>query len=169
MSALRLRNLIVWFGFHRVDEVGELDRILDEEDRNVVPHHVPHAFIRVKLDGESAHIARGIGRTAAAGDRAESQEQRRAFARLLKQSRFGEFRNRIRALEKPMCRRTSSVHHPFRDALVIEVLHLLAVVEILQQCRSASASFQRILVVADDKSLIARHRLAGRDGVFLEI
>ncbi len=76
----RLRNLIVRLGLHRVDQVGKLDGILDEEDRDVVADQIPHAFVGVKLDGKSAHVARRIRRPARAGHRGEPHEHRRLLA-----------------------------------------------------------------------------------------
>src|SRR5512141_3114248 len=64
----RLRKAAVGFHLDGMDEVGELDGILDEEDRNVVTDQVPVAFLGVKLDGKSAYVARGIDRARAAGD-----------------------------------------------------------------------------------------------------
>jgi hypothetical protein len=48
-----------------VDEVTELERITDEEDRRIVAHKVPISFFGVELDCKAAHIAFGIGRAAA--------------------------------------------------------------------------------------------------------
>ncbi len=44
MRAARLRESPVRFHFHRVHEVGELDCILDEEDRDVVSDQIPITF-----------------------------------------------------------------------------------------------------------------------------
>ena len=48
----------------RVDEVGEVHRIPDEEYGRVVADQIPVARLRVELDGESARIACRVGRTA---------------------------------------------------------------------------------------------------------
>src|SRR5512141_1450259 len=64
----RLRKAAVGFHFYRMDEVGEFDGILDEENRDVVADQVPIAFLSVKLNRKSAHVTRGIYRTSAAGD-----------------------------------------------------------------------------------------------------
>ena len=39
-----LRIALVGLHLHRMDEVGEFDRVLDEEDRNVVADEIPIAF-----------------------------------------------------------------------------------------------------------------------------
>jgi len=58
----------------RVDEVGELERVADEEDRRVVAHQVVVAVLGVELDGETARVAYGVGRTACAGHGREARE-----------------------------------------------------------------------------------------------
>ena len=68
-----------------VDQVGELDRILDEEDRDVVADEVPVAFLGVELHGEAAHIAREIAGAFVAGNRREAHEGGRLLARALEQ------------------------------------------------------------------------------------
>lgn len=40
MSSGCLRNLIVWTGFHRVNEIRELYGVLDEKHRDVVPDNI---------------------------------------------------------------------------------------------------------------------------------
>ena len=44
-----------------MDQVGELERIPNEEHRRVVTHHVPVSFLRVELDGESTGVAGRVG------------------------------------------------------------------------------------------------------------
>ena len=73
IAVMRLR-------LHRMDQVGKLHRVLDEEDRHVVADQVPVAFVGVELDGEAAHVARGVGRAAFAGDGREAHEHRRPLA-----------------------------------------------------------------------------------------
>ena len=59
---------------HGVVEVGELERIAQEEHRRVVADQIPVAFFGVELHGEAADIALGIGRAALAGDGREARE-----------------------------------------------------------------------------------------------
>ena len=60
MRSGRLRKAAVGFHFYGMDQIGKFDRILDEEDRDIITDQVPVAFLCVKLDGKSAHVARGI-------------------------------------------------------------------------------------------------------------
>jgi hypothetical protein len=60
VGGLTLRNLVVGFGLHGVNEVRELDRFLYEKYGNVVPHNVPIPLLRVKLGGKAANISNGV-------------------------------------------------------------------------------------------------------------
>src|ERR1700690_312454 len=63
-----LRIVAVGLHLDRMDEIGKLDRILDEEDGNVVADKVKIALIRIEFDGEDPHVAwKGSG-ARAAGD-----------------------------------------------------------------------------------------------------
>ena len=59
----------------RVDEVGELRRVLDEEDRDVVADEVPVALLGVHLHREPAHVAGEVGGSEVAGDGREPDER----------------------------------------------------------------------------------------------
>ena len=62
VCGLRLGERPVGLLLGRMDQIGELDGILDEEHRDVVADDVPVALLRVHLDGEAAHVARQIAR-----------------------------------------------------------------------------------------------------------
>ena len=49
----------VWLFLHRMDQVGKLDRVLDEENRDIVADDVPVA-LRVELHGETPYISRQV-------------------------------------------------------------------------------------------------------------
>ncbi len=59
---LCLRKLPVGRGLHRMDQVGKLDRILNEENRDIVADQIPIALLRIELDGETADVTGKIGR-----------------------------------------------------------------------------------------------------------
>ena len=46
MGAAGLRIAAIGLHLHRVDQVGELDRVLDEEDRDIVADQIPIALLR---------------------------------------------------------------------------------------------------------------------------
>jgi hypothetical protein len=80
VGRLRLREAAVGLRLHRVDQVGELDRVLDEEHRDVVADEVPVALLGVELDGEAADVAGEVERALAAGDGREADETLGALA-----------------------------------------------------------------------------------------
>ena len=157
VRAGRLWHLVVRLGLDGVHQVGELDRILDEEHRNVVADQVVVAFPGVELDGKTAHVAHCIGRTARAGHIRKAHEDRRAQRRVLQKVGAGELRHRLVELEIPVRGRATGVHHALGNALVVEVRDLLAQDEVFEQRRAARAGFERIVVVRD------RHALVGRE------
>lgn len=58
----------LWVPLLRVDEVGELHWVTDEEHGGVVPSHIPVAVLSVELDGEAPWVAVGIGGTLLSSD-----------------------------------------------------------------------------------------------------
>ena len=159
---LGLRELAVRLRLDRVDDVGELDRVLDEEDRDVVADDVPVAFLRVQLHGEAAHVAGEIERALAAGDRRETHERRRALTRPLEDVGPREVGQRLVRLEIAVCAVATGVHDTLGDPLVIEVEDLLAEVEVLEQRRPPLADPQRVLVVRDRHALLGGEAAAAR-------
>ena len=77
-----LRIAAVGLHLHGMDEIGELDRVLDEEHRDVVADEIPVAFLGVELDGEAAHVARRVHRAGPARHRREAHEHLRLLADL---------------------------------------------------------------------------------------
>ena len=170
VRGLRLRKAAVRLLLGRVDQVGELDRVLDEEDRDVVADEVPVALLGVELDREAAHVARQVGRALVAGDRREAHERLGLLARPLEEVGAGHVAERLVGLEEAVRAEAAGVHDPLGDALVVEVEDLLAEVEVLEQRRAARGRpAQRVLVVGDRHALLRRqHRnIAARDLVRL--
>ena len=102
VRGLGLREAAVRRLLGRVNHVRELDRVLDEEDRNVVPNHVPVAGAGVELDGEAAHVTGQVGGALVPGHGGEPDERRRAQARLVEQVGPGEVGQRLVVLEVPV-------------------------------------------------------------------
>src|ERR1700720_62090 len=69
VSRSRLWNFVVWLGLDRMDQVGKLDCVLDEEHRHIVADEVPDPFVGIKLDREAAHVASAVSRPAGAARR----------------------------------------------------------------------------------------------------
>ena len=78
--ALGAAQVGVRVALHGLVQVGELERVAEEEHRRVVAHQVPVAFLGVHLHGEAADVALGIGRATLAGHGGKAHEQRRLFA-----------------------------------------------------------------------------------------
>ena len=154
VGRLRLGEVAVGLGLGGVDQVGELDRVLDEEDRDVVADEVPVALLGVELHGEAADVAGEVGRALAAGDGREPDEDRRLLALALEQVGAGDVGERLVVLEVAVGPVAAGVDDPLGDALVVEVEDLLAEVEVLQQGRAAGAGPERVLVVGDGNSLL---------------
>ncbi|MCY1333938.1 hypothetical protein D9M69_196790 [compost metagenome] len=159
-------DLVVRLGFHRVDEVGELDGVLDEEHRHVVADQVEVALVGIELHREAAHVAHRVGGTARPLHRGEAHEHRRALARLAEEVGPGQVAQRLRHLEVAMGRRATGMYHPLGNPLVVEVGDLLPHDEVFQQGRTPLAGAQAVLVVGDARAGIGGQRLVG--GVFAE-
>lgn len=60
MGTLALRHLIMRLRLDGMDDVGELDGVLNEEDWDVVTDEVPVTFLRIELDGEASNVTDGV-------------------------------------------------------------------------------------------------------------
>ena len=150
----RLWHGEVRFRLRGMHEIGELHRILDEEDRDVVADQIPVALVGIELDREAADISRRVGGPAFSQHGGEAHEDGRLLAGLCKERRPRVLVQRLVALEEAMRRRTARVHDPLGNALVIEVGNLLAEDEVFEERRSAKPGFEGMLIVGDRHALI---------------
>ncbi|MNQ59969.1 hypothetical protein D3C85_742350 [compost metagenome] len=141
-------------GLEGVDHVGELDRIADEEGREIVADQVPVAIGRVELGGETAWVAQSLRRVVAVHHRGEAHEDRRAYA-LLENLGAGQVADIGGGDEFAVDTGATCMHHALRDALAIEALELLDQLHILQQGRAVRAGSLGVLVVADGGAVVA--------------
>ena len=169
MRAGRLRIAAIGLHLHRMDQVGELDRVLDEEDRDVVADQVPVALLGVELDREAAHVARRVHRAGAAGHGGEAHEHLGLLADLGQDLGARVLGQRLGQLEVAVRRRAAGVNDALGDPLVVEVLDLLAQDEVFQQRRAAPTGLQRVLVVADRDAMVGRHPGVGRRGGLMRL
>ena len=132
-----------------VVEVGELERVAQEEYRRVVADHVPVAFLGVELHGEAADVALGIGGAALAGHGGEAGEQLGLLADLGKDFRPRVFGDVVRDGEGAVGAGALGVHAPLGDDLAVEVGELFQEPDILQQLRPARAGGHHVLVVGN--------------------
>lgn len=147
---------------HRVDEVGKLQRVLDEEHGDVVPHQVEVAFLRVELHGEAAHVAGEVAGSARAGHCGEAHEDRGAPPGIVEEAGARVPGHRFVDPEEPVGAGAARVNDALRDPLVIEVGDLLAEMEVFQQGRPPHARAQRVLVVLDPHPKGGRQELTIR-------
>ena len=56
MGRLGLGKPPVWLLLGGMNQIGKLDGVLDEEDRNVVAHQIPVALSGVQLHREAAYV-----------------------------------------------------------------------------------------------------------------
>ena len=139
MGGLRLREAAVGLLLGGVDHVRELDRVLDEEHRDVVADEVPVALLGVELHGEAADVAGEVGRALVAGDGGEADEGLGPLPGAGEQVGAGDVGERLVGLEVAVDAEAAGVDDALRDALVVEVEDLLAEVEVLEQGRAARA------------------------------
>ena len=156
------RHFIGRFRFDRVDEVRKLDGVLNEEDRHVVAHQVVIAFLRVELDGETAHVAHGIGRAARPLHRRKTHIDRCLHCGVLQECGLGVLAHRLVDLEHAMGGRTARMHDALGDAFVVEMRDLFTHDEIFEQRGAARTGAQRVLVIGDLHALIGPERFAIR-------
>jgi hypothetical protein len=151
VRALRLRDLPVGVRLACVDDVGELDPVLDEEDRDVVADQVEVAFLRVELRREPARVADGVGRPPGPEDGGEPHEHGGLDA-LAEERGLADVRGAAVADEHAVRAVAARVHDPLGDALVVEVHDLLAQVVVLQQRRAAVPRLQRVVGVVEPRT-----------------
>ena len=76
----------LWVAFVASVHAGELDRVADEEDWQIVEHKVLVALFRVHLHGEATDIAEGIAGTFLASDGRDTAENIGFLADLIEES-----------------------------------------------------------------------------------
>src|ERR1035437_8221821 len=158
VRARRLRKAAVGFHLDGMDEVGEFNGVLDEENRNVVADQVPVALLGVKLDGEPAYVTRRIDRTRTACDGRYASKHGRLLAHLGEYPGAGVLLQRGGQLEKSMRARRPRVNDALGNALVIKMGDFFAQDEILQQRRAAWVRPERVLIVGDREALVGAER-----------
>ena len=48
------------FWFDGMYDIREFDRVLNEEDRNVIADNIPIAFVSVEFSGKTANVPNGV-------------------------------------------------------------------------------------------------------------
>lgn len=115
VSGLCLRDFVVRLGLARVDDIGELESILDEENRNVVADNVPVTFLGVELHGKSTNISDGIRTASASQDCGETNEDRGCTRGIGQNTSRSDIRGTLEELESTKGASASGVDNTLRD------------------------------------------------------
>ncbi|CFP67595.1 Uncharacterised protein [Bordetella pertussis] len=135
-----------------MDEVGELERIANEEHGRVVADQVPVAFVGIELDGEATHVTFGVGRAALAGHGRKAQEQRRLLADFGEDPGARVAGNVMRDREGAIGARAFGVHHALGNAFTVEVGQFLQEPDVLQQGGAARPRRHGVVVVGNRRT-----------------
>ena len=142
-----------WVALDGVVEVGELQRVAQEEDGGVVAHEVPVALFGVELHGKAADIALGIGSAALTGHGGEAHEALGLLAHLAEDGGTGVLSDVVCHGEGAIGACALGVHAAFGNHLAVEVGELLYQPRVLHEDGAALASGLRVLVVGHGTSV----------------
>jgi hypothetical protein len=104
-----------------MDNIGEFESILDEEDRNVVPNDIPISFLRVKLNGESSYISDGICTSARSQDGREAHEDGRGSRCVGENTCTGDIRGTLVKLECSKGSSSTRMHDSLGNPFMVEL------------------------------------------------
>src|SRR5664279_5733190 len=137
-----LREAPIGLHLHRVDEVREFDRVLNEKDRDIVADQIPVAFLGIELDGKTANVPWSIDRTGSARDSRESCEEFGALTAFGQDLRGRISAKRLCECEIAMHSGPAGMHNALRNPFMIEVVDLFTEDEVFEKCRARSAGLQ---------------------------
>jgi len=151
-------QIVVGAALLRTDEVLELHRILDKENRRVVADHVVVALGGVELQRETAGITPGVRAASLAGHRGEPGQHVGLGARLEYRG-LGIGTDIVGHLEPTEGAAALGVRLALRNSFAVELRHLLDEVVILQKDRAVRTDGERVLITRDRDTGIGRRRL----------
>ena len=141
MGRLGLRKAAIRFLLDRMNHIRKANCVLNEENRNVVAHQIPVAFLRINFDRKSSDVACQVKRAFVARYRRKPNEGRRFFSCPLKEVRAGIFRKRLVCFEIAVCAIATSMDNTFRNALMVEMKDLFPEMKVLQDRRASRSDF----------------------------
>ena len=142
-----------------VVQVGEFQRVAQEEDGGVVAHQIPVARVGVEFDGESADVAFGIRRAPFSRHGREPYEAFGLLADPGEDRSPGVARDVVCHGEGSEGARTFGVHAAFGDHLAVEVSEFLQKPRILHRRGAAQPGRLNVLIVGDRPPVFGRQRL----------
>ena len=142
-----------WVALDGVVEVGELQRVAEEEHGGVVTHEVPVALFGVELHGKATDIAFGIGRTALARHGGEAHEALGLLTHLAEDGGTGVLSDVVCHGEGAIGACALGVHAAFGDHLAVEVGEFLNQPRVLHEDGATLACGLRVLVIGHGTSV----------------
>ena len=142
------------------DEILELHRVTHEEHRRVVADHVEVAVTRIELQREPAGVTPGVGAATLACHGGEPGHHLGLGAGLEDRG-LGVLADVVGHLEMTERAAALGVGLPLRNALPVEVGHLLDQVVVLQQNRAVGADGERMFDAGDRVACVVGRVLVG--------
>ncbi len=133
-------------------EIGEAQRITEEEHRRVVADDVPVAVFRIEFQGEAADIAFGVRGAALTGDGGEAGQHRRLLADLGKDLGLGVAGDVVRDGEGAVGAGALGVHAALGNHFAVEMRQLFDEPDILQQRWTARTGSLNVEIVRDRRT-----------------
>lgn len=101
-------------------KIWKLDRILDKENWNIIPHDIPDSFISKNLDREPAHIPHSI-RTASTSLNSGKTHKHRCISRCVCQDpSMAQAFNTLVQFEVSKCPGATGMDDSLGDAFMVE-------------------------------------------------
>ncbi len=142
VRGLGLRNFGIRLRLDRVNQVGEFDRFLNEEDGDlgglsvehrviwlgityIIAHDVPIPFISVELDSKSPHVADRVCTPSTALDSGETDEDRGSARGIGQHSSRGDICGTFEEFEVAVCSGTPSMNNTFRNTFMVKTMDLM--------------------------------------------
>ena len=154
-----LRKALICFHFYGVNKIGKLNRILNEENRDIITYQIPIAFLSVKFSCKATNIARRVHRTRSTRNSGKPDENIAFCALLLKKVSASELWNGICAFKYAMGRTATGVNDPFWNPFMVKMENLFTENMIFEERWATFASFQTVLIITDTMTKIIGKRL----------
>lgn len=123
-----------------MNEIGELDWVLDEENGSVVSDHVVIAFLSVELHSEAAGVSLGVGRSELSSHSRESNEHGSPLANGIEELGLAELGYIVGNLKVSMSACSLGVDDSFRNSLSVKLGELIDKVEVLEEDGASGSS-----------------------------
>jgi hypothetical protein len=137
LTSLCLGNLVVRLRLASVDDIRELDRILDEENGDVVANDIPVALRGVELQGKATSVTDGVRATTASKNCRETLEHGSGASRVREHLGAGVLLQTLVHLEGTKGTGATGVDDTLGNALVVEAVDLLTAHVVFEELRTS--------------------------------